>query len=76
MSARGEIVLASRWDAVFDAGHWIVAGLRIAFGGLPDWVKISLAGLVGAAFLAGWLRSRSRRTRALAASGSDEVRVR
>ncbi|MFG2333842.1 hypothetical protein ACGFMM_30090 [Streptomyces sp. NPDC048604] len=76
MSATGELVLASRWDAVFDVGHWIAAGLRIAFGSLPEWAKLTFAAVVVLALLGGWAHSRTRRRRLLAASGSDEARVR
>ncbi|WP_406859726.1 hypothetical protein ABZO31_04975 [Streptomyces sp. HUAS MG47] len=76
MSATGELVLASRWDAVFDVGHWIVAGLRIAFGSLPEWAKLAFAAAVFLTLLGGWAHSRRRRRQVLAASGSDEARVR
>ncbi|MGW7455934.1 hypothetical protein [Streptomyces sp. NPDC054787] len=53
-------ILASKWDLPFLA----FSLLRVAFGGLPLWVKVILIGLVGSvvawtAFT--WLRDRGRR---------------
>ncbi|MFF8270241.1 hypothetical protein ACF059_23105 [Streptomyces sp. NPDC016562] len=55
-----EHILASKWDLPFLA----FSLLRVAFGGLPFWVKAVLIGLVGClgawtAFT--WLRDRGRR---------------
>lgn len=79
MSTQGELVLASRWDGVFDAGAWVAAGLRVAFSGLPEWAKYTISGLVGLALLGGWAHSLRRRRRASARpepSESDEPAVR
>ncbi|MCP3757755.1 hypothetical protein ACFRJ1_32770 [Streptomyces sp. NPDC056773] len=40
-------VLASRWDGAYAVGLF----LRALLGSLPDWVKVTVGGLVGAVLL-------------------------
>lgn len=53
-------MLASKWDLPFV----VIATLRVAFGDLPLWAKLTVCGIVGSLALwtaVTWLRERRRR---------------
>ncbi|MBT2481267.1 hypothetical protein [Streptomyces sp. ISL-94] len=53
-------MLASKWDLPFVLGGM----LRLAFANLPDWVKLTVFGIIGSVAVwtaVTWLRERGRR---------------
>ncbi|MEU9296384.1 hypothetical protein [Streptomyces sp. NPDC048266] len=55
----GDLVLASKWDAAFDAMRFLYVGF---FSDLPAWVRYTVLALFGSTVVYGvvsWLRNRS-----------------
>ncbi|MBW5482069.1 hypothetical protein [Streptomyces bambusae] len=64
-STDGSWILASKWDAGWDAGMAVYLFIRMLVSSLPDWVKITLFTLVaGGAVWSAVQRLRQRRAAA------------